>query len=798
MSRDQLVLRYLSALDAGSIEEMQSILAHAESDPILAKMLVETHEAYEPNIYQNGHATELPPARKAARGTRGHWVALVAAALTLLLTSVIISSRPSSDSNLLAEAIPFDRLQPITADNINRLTHLATLGTGMAFDVDWSPDGEWFAISSASGVYIHDADALNAEPTLLGGRSMTITKAALNPTGTILAGAHRNSVILWNTSTGEVLHVIDTNEIWISFVQFNAAGDQLATAGCVEFEAGVGCHLYRVRLWDLATGEETHSLEIENHSQLALTPDFAYLAYDRSVDFGEPRFLVLVDVATGEIAAEIESPNFRNSLRFAFNSDGSKLVVGGIWQGSNVRIFDVNSLVEQEGTPEPDAEELVMQAGPEFSFTTFLPGDTELLTLGRTGYLTIRDAETGEQIRNTSVDVEFVLAAAVDPQVETFVVVDSSGLVRLFDLETGDLRRNLLRYGTNFSHLGFNDHMVAASGTSWSDAPARLWNLNDLVEPEQVIAVEATSETLMGVADFAFSPEGTELAYIVNRSELHIRNLLRSEDRVLTTVPNDSTLTFTEAGALIVLTPYERLLFQDTHAQRETIPLPGLGQRDYGRSLTGISSDGQLIVNGIIECSTHTPSNPDVSGTFCTTTALDLWTNDLQTRLARLESGQTAEMPSVVTISPDNQLMAYSTCAEIEVQSIGTNQGFWVRCKSGEILVWDIRNLDENGVTEEADPTPPFAILEDYAQIPIQMAFAPTSVENRHLLATTTSSDGNIRFWVINPEDETYELIEPLENLDEMAGASNVAFDQSGTLVAASYGGRIQIWGVVD
>jgi WD40 repeat protein len=57
--------------------------------------------------------------------------------------------------------------EPITPENLDRLTTVARMGRGIIYDVAWSPDGTTIAAISANGAWLYNANLLDALPIAL-------------------------------------------------------------------------------------------------------------------------------------------------------------------------------------------------------------------------------------------------------------------------------------------------------------------------------------------------------------------------------------------------------------------------------------------------------------------------------------------------------------------------------------------------------------------------------------------------------------------------------------------------------
>lgn len=150
----------------------------------------------------------------------------------------------------------------ISSENAHQLTELARWGRGVINDVAVSGDGRWVAVGTTTGVYIHDAQNLQAEPsylqtpasvtaidissdgskvalgldteitevwdinqgTLLFSKPQRAWQLQFAPNSEALAIASNNGIELWQVNTGEGLGLFED----YFGMEFSRSGDKLA------------------------------------------------------------------------------------------------------------------------------------------------------------------------------------------------------------------------------------------------------------------------------------------------------------------------------------------------------------------------------------------------------------------------------------------------------------------------------------------------------------------------------------------------------------------------------------------
>lgn len=195
----------------------------------------------------------------------------------------------------------------------------ATLQTGWAFCVDWSPDGQQLAVGTNSGeVQIWDVASQHMLHTWQSPTHTAVLSLGWSPDGnTIASGEWAGEIYLWDVATGQVRQTITgySNEPSdVNGLAWSPDGSTLATT----HPDG------QVRLWDPATGQLT--LTIDAHTGwargIAWSPDGHLLA-----STGQDRRIVLWDPLTGLAYAE-QHHNHLPVWSVSWSPDGAMVASG--------------------------------------------------------------------------------------------------------------------------------------------------------------------------------------------------------------------------------------------------------------------------------------------------------------------------------------------------------------------------------------------------------------------------------------------------------------------------------------
>ena len=197
------------------------------------------------------------------------------------------------------------------------------LGKGQINAVRYSPDGTRLAVGGSVNIWIYDTTT-SQEVAVLAGHTSEILSVAFSPDGKMLASSSRdNSVILWDTETGEQKDTFAGRRD----VVFSPDGKTLASSSWHD----------TVLLWDLETGELKHTLtgHTNDPDGLAFSPDGKILA-SAATDYT----VRLWDVATGEHKRTLTGWQ-RGVYCVAFSPDGKTLATSS--SDDTVRTWDTET-----------------------------------------------------------------------------------------------------------------------------------------------------------------------------------------------------------------------------------------------------------------------------------------------------------------------------------------------------------------------------------------------------------------------------------------------------------------------
>ncbi len=150
----------------------------------------------------------------------------------------------------LAGTPHFSPSEAINPDNVERLTLLATYGSGYATQLAWSPDGSQVAAATTRGIAIFSAGDLAFKFTLP--TPYPLLSLAFSPDGSRLAaGSAGGKIMVWELQSGKVITELQAGYQAVAALVFSQDGSQLS--------ASTGDSL--VHLWDTSDWSKDYTLK---------------------------------------------------------------------------------------------------------------------------------------------------------------------------------------------------------------------------------------------------------------------------------------------------------------------------------------------------------------------------------------------------------------------------------------------------------------------------------------------------------------------------------------------------------
>ena len=392
--------------------------------------------------------------------------------------------------------------------------------TGMAL----APDGKTVATASQDQtVRVWDVATGTEQRSLAAGA--IVHGIAFAPDGKSLSAAvEGGSVFVWETATGKELHKIAAHKEAALCVAFAPGGKLLASGG----------HEKTVRLWDMATGKELRTFDTDGNQ----VQDLAFAADGKALAVAMPAKQVLVvDPATGLPLRPFQGAN--GVKRVVFSPD-SKLLLTGAGNHS-AYLFEVATGKDLFPFPSPRNYVGNLSFSADGQALRTCSQDSQARVWDLTGHLVRHFAATGQHRGKSS---------AFSPDGRLLAVGGNTGVIRLFDLDTGRSVREVGKVEGTINALTWSaDGKALAAGGL--DGSVRVL----AAAGGKVLHEFRGMEGAVWVVEF--SPDGKALAAAGVDKTVHVWDLTTGKERHKLTGPQGQieSLAFSPDGRLLAAGP---------------------------------------------------------------------------------------------------------------------------------------------------------------------------------------------------------------------------------------------------
>ena len=672
---------------------------------------------------------------------------LLHGARSLALTSLLLASTPTAQ----AFARPLDSEgagNPLKWHLPDGATaRLGKGATGIGGDpVVFSPDGRLFAVATGIGIWVYNATTA-LELALLADAS--VTSLAFSPDGGTLAAGAGRVVRLWDVASGENTATLEGHDGGIWSVAFSPDGSMLASSSGA-----------MVNLWDVTARRNTATLEGHGGTVMFLHGGATLGVLDWN------GALMLWDIASTPIRSLFqvhlgggENVSFPATY-MDFTSDDATLAAG--W-GTTIELWDV-----VEGTLLTALDNETNIASVAFS------PDDAILAVGSRGVIKLWDVAAGgigATLKGPS-DWPYYLVFSPDG---TTLAAGSSKTITLWDMATGTELASvdhfnevhpvgfspdgatllvsswdailLLEVSTQgVSHLrghthatGVNSVALSPDGATLATGSLGVANLWDLMTGR----ISATIGHAAEVTSVAFSPDGAILALGSYDDTIRLWDVARGRDIDVFEGRSDGVLSmaFDPVGGVLAAGYQEGIIRLWDPASPWTITLEG--HMESVRSVT-FSPDGAFLASG---------SSDQTLGVW------DMGTGD---RIATLE-GHDGWVNSVA-FSPDGGTLAagwanadrvWDTATWEEVAAPGRHS-HWVHSVafSPDGATLAAGSGDGTVVLRETETWRRIATLKGHTDRVNSLAFSSDSAT-----LATGSRDGTALLWDLTPRPEALRIV---------------------------------------
>lgn len=424
------------------------------------------------------------------------WITL---ALCLALLSGVYAFAQEDDEPFLPE------LEVITAENVERLEQVGTLGRGTANTLDWHPSGETLAVGTATGIWLLDDSLQTITATPI---KQPIVHVAWSPDGSHLAAVSnlrgRCTVQIWDAELTEAQIVL---EICGEYTRWNADGTYLAV-----FDPFSGSN--EVQIVDLSTKE----VEVLPGQDGAWSPSgdrlFTRLRTSQTY-FEEPPLIYVWNVRNAQAVLELDITDSSNETiamsEIVDGLDETTLLLKCQTIDEDADRYKVGlcSLDAESGTISRLNEIISYPAGQAVHLTalawntdnTLLASVNERFSSGFLDFIYVFNTQTNE-IANIGNGIAFDWR----PESDTLTAIVGNGELRTYNAATGDILAESHHFTAPINMIAVHPDgsQIASTGFGYQQN-TYVWNL-DVSPIDPALSFYAEPAEMVD-----YTPDGSEL-----------------------------------------------------------------------------------------------------------------------------------------------------------------------------------------------------------------------------------------------------------------------------------------------
>lgn len=394
---------------------------------------------------------------------RTRLIRLIAAAAMLFMISGFFFTllHTSGKSNMkfswitpTTTAVPIAdmELEPITTENFDRLTRLASYGDGAIYNVDWA--GNTIAVGGEIGLWLYDANDLEAEPRLIPTEKPLSGEVDMNGDGSIVAAVDsEGNGYLWEVATGKLLTNIDTPD---GNLDIDFEGNFLAFSSVYKTQVLSGIRLWRVfnntpncchDVWLRDFQEDIDNVEVNGY-QIAFRSGQEVVIWNWQRD----QQVTTLEIDATSAAFSVHRLTFSHDGKQIAGNENSYLYLWDVATGEKIfskSLYDVNT-------------------GGDPNEILFSPDDQYLILNGINFGLKVMDIATQEYIFSVPRTMTLLqyYDLALSPDGQRAAVVEAGTYLDIWDLQSGEQIHQIKR-NSNGGVVAYNSDMqqVAVQGS---------------------------------------------------------------------------------------------------------------------------------------------------------------------------------------------------------------------------------------------------------------------------------------------------------------------------------------------
>jgi WD40 repeat protein len=773
---------------------------------------------------------------------RTFWTVAAASMVTVLLGVVLLVSRiPQFQMLVIAPSAPvpsFTQHDTITSANIDQLQPFARLGNGMITGINITPDGEHLLISATTGLFLHDAHNLSAEPEQIYEGSIRYA-SDIDSNGylygiadSLYPQAEQIIISRWNGITGERTDILHLDEFGINALdglEVKPDGSQMMLSLCREYrqflDYGTVCKNKTYIWYDTQTGEQVYeiSFDVGNvWSRYAMSDDWTYFAYMIDADDKETLSQPMIRLMNMETYAArnvvsfgapyvVEPDVTMGGQLFTLSPDGQYMTTHSFATMQTISILlDVNRLWESEEPINPGSlnVEAILH---RFSVSEFFIYQLYFAPDGQRAYATnstqlIELDLTSEEGRlqpsrtadlNQGYSMYITTSPVLSPDGSILYIPYEGNIVLAYDTETLAKIDEMTYYQNDsdeqFEFIHDASQVVVYSGR-YSGGIPDIWTINTDPPIHQTFLRD---DVLTQTYSFAISPDGMTIAYQED-SVWHVENPVwiqhGEEIRQAIDLPPDANmrdLQFLDDGTLFgvidnvgkpTIVRWSAADIADGNLlpnffELELYNMSGIFQNVTGAQRYAIAPNGQWFA--LSPCV--------ITEIVCNRSEFVIWNLETEERI-RISDEVHLQQYGTMAFSPDSQLFAYGYCTE---QFAFTIVNLQITCAAGSVNFYTLDSILGLIDTDMPQTLEPAFTITGFEQVPTHITFHPVQQDDGSWLVAITEWNTRTQLWRINP-DGTAEVLRILDNVRQP-----VAFEPTGGLMfTMSDTAQTEVWGV--